>query len=95
LFLAESLAHDDTVFTPIELINSMLLYRLSAENKVVKIPVGAPDIPIKAMTAHGSKGLEFDYVFMPYLNDENWTGRNLIFGRNVSVLPMRIFVVNK
>ncbi len=74
--LAESLAHDDTVFTPIELINSMLLYRLSAENKVVKIPVGAPDIPIKAMTAHGSKGLEFDYVFMPYLNDENWIGKN-------------------
>ena len=28
------------------------------------------------MTAHGSKGLEFDYVFMPYLNDESWIGRN-------------------
>jgi len=27
------------------------------------------------MTAHGSKGLEFDYVFMPYATEEAWIGR--------------------
>jgi DNA helicase-2/ATP-dependent DNA helicase PcrA len=27
------------------------------------------------MTAHGSKGLEFDYVFIPYASEESWVGR--------------------
>src|ERR1019366_3440112 len=30
---------------------------------------------IQAMTAHGSKGLEFDYVFIPYSTEESWIGR--------------------
>ena len=28
------------------------------------------------MTAHGSKGLEFDYVFLPYANEESWIRKN-------------------
>ena len=73
--LAESLAREGSISDPTELIHSMLAYRLSAETHTVKIAVGAPDVPFRAMTAHGSKGLEFDYVFIPYANDESWIGR--------------------
>ena len=73
--LAESLAREGNVNNPSELIKAMLAYRLSAETKTVKVSVGAPDELIEAMTAHGSKGLEFDYVFMPYATEEAWVGR--------------------
>ncbi|MES2315001.1 MAG: ATP-dependent DNA helicase [Patescibacteria group bacterium] len=73
--LAESLAREGNIQNPRELIASLLAYRLSAESKTVKVSVGAPDLPIQAMTAHGSKGLEFDYVFIPYATEESWIGR--------------------
>jgi len=73
--LAESIARDGRIDSPRELIRAMLAYRLSAESKTVKVSVGAPDLPIQALTAHGSKGLEFDYVFIPYATDEAWIGR--------------------
>ena len=31
---------------------------------------------VQLMTAHGSKGLEFDYVFMPNCNKSDWTRKN-------------------
>jgi len=31
---------------------------------------------VQLMTAHGSKGLEFDYVFMPNCNKADWTRKN-------------------
>lgn len=73
--LSESLARDGDIDNPLELVNAMLAYRESAETKTVKVSVGAPDLTIKAMTAHGSKGLEFDYVFIPYAGEEAWIGR--------------------
>lgn len=73
--LAESISRESSVDNPNELISSLLDYRESAESKLVKVSVGAPDLPIKAMTAHGSKGLEFDYIFVPFASDENWVGR--------------------
>ncbi len=73
--LAESLAREGAINDPSILIQSMLAYRTSAETRTVKVSVGAPDVPIRAMTAHGSKGLEFDYVFIPYATDESWIGR--------------------
>jgi DNA helicase II / ATP-dependent DNA helicase PcrA len=73
--LAESIERDAQIDNPLELIRSMLEYKLSAESKSVKVSVGAPDLQIKAMTAHGSKGLEFDYVFIPYANEESWVGK--------------------
>jgi DNA helicase-2/ATP-dependent DNA helicase PcrA len=73
--LAESLSRDGDMNNPTELMEAMLKYRQSAESKTVKVSVGAPDFPVKAMTAHGSKGLEFDYVFIPYANEETWVGR--------------------
>ena len=84
--LAESLARDGDITDPHVLMKSMLAYRLSAESKTVKVSVGAPDLPVRAMTAHGSKGLEFDYVFIPYATEEAWIGR----ARGASfVLPKR------
>jgi DNA helicase-2/ATP-dependent DNA helicase PcrA len=74
--LAESITRDTQIENPSELILKMLEYRQSAESKPVKVSVGAPDLPVKAMTAHGSKGLEFDYVFIPYANDEAWIGKS-------------------
>ena len=73
--LAESLARESDIRDPLELIKGMLAYRTSAESRIVKVTVGAPDVPIRAMTAHGSKGLEFDYVFIPYATEESWVGR--------------------
>ncbi len=73
--LAESLAREGNVQSPLELMKAMLDYRRSAESKTVKVSVGAPDLPISAMTAHGSKGLEFDYVFIPYATEEAWIGK--------------------
>ncbi len=73
--LAESLARDGHIDNPTTLMKAMLAYEQSAETKTVKVSVGAPDLPIRAMTAHGSKGLEFDYVFIPYASEEFWIGR--------------------
>jgi len=73
--LAESIAREGNLGSPRELIQAMLANRLSAESKTVKVSVGAPDLPIQALTAHGSKGLEFDYVFIPYATEEAWIGR--------------------
>jgi DNA helicase II / ATP-dependent DNA helicase PcrA len=70
--LAESLARDLSLSNPRMLMEAMLAYRKSSESKTVKVPVGAPTLPIRAMTAHGSKGLEFDYVFIPYATEEAW-----------------------
>ncbi len=47
-------------------------YRLSAEKKFIKMTVGGGEGNIRVMTAHGSKGLEFDYVFIPYATEESW-----------------------
>ncbi len=73
--LAESLTREGNIKDPAELIKNMLAYRTSAESRTVKVSVGAPDVPIQALTAHGSKGLEFDYVFIPYATEEAWIGR--------------------
>ncbi len=74
--LAESLVRDGDIESPLVLLEQMLAYKESAETKTVKVSVGAPDLSIRALTAHGSKGLEFDYVFMPYATEEAWVGRN-------------------
>ncbi|MDB5259546.1 MAG: UvrD/REP helicase, helicase / ATP-dependent helicase PcrA [Candidatus Taylorbacteria bacterium] len=74
--LAESLARESSIHDPSQLMKQLLEYRLSAETKAVKVTVGAPDVPIHALTAHGSKGLEFDYVFIPHATEEAWVGRN-------------------
>lgn len=84
--LAESVVRDQRITDPADLMRALLAYRQSAETKTVKVSVGAPDSAVVAMTAHGSKGLEFDYVFLPYATEEAWVGR----ARGASfVLPER------
>lgn len=73
--LCESLVRDSSVYSPLELLEGLLSYKKSAESRSVKVSVGAPDLPLKAMTAHGSKGLEFDYVFVAYAVEESWIGK--------------------
>jgi DNA helicase II / ATP-dependent DNA helicase PcrA len=60
---------------PKKLIAELLAYQASAESKSVKVSSGAPDAQIRITTAHGSKGLEYDYVFIPYAVEESWMSR--------------------
>ena len=73
--LSESLARESSVVDPRELLLHMLAYRTSAETRTIKVSVGAPDAQIHALTAHGSKGLEFDRVYIPYATEDAWIGR--------------------
>ncbi len=74
--LAESIVREGSVHDPRELLARLGAYRASSEMRSVKISVGTPDLQVQAMTAHGSKGLEFDYVFIPFATEESWIGRN-------------------
>ncbi len=73
--LAQNLAEQNRIQSPASLIEELLSYRQSAEAKSVKISVGRPESQINIMTAHGSKGLEYDYVFLPYATEEAWLSR--------------------
>lgn len=84
--LTESISRDRNLKNPIELLKALIEYRTSAESRKIKITVGASESHIQAMTAHGSKGLEFDYVFIPFANEENWIGKSR---GNSFVLPRK------
>jgi DNA helicase-2/ATP-dependent DNA helicase PcrA len=73
--LAETIIRESGIENSADLFRALLAYKRSAESKTVKVSVGTPDLPVKVMTAHGSKGLEFDYVFLPYTTEEAWVGR--------------------
>ncbi len=75
LALAQNLAEQNRIQSPAFLIEELLSYRQTAETKSVKISVGQPDSQVNIMTAHGSKGLEYDYVFLPYATEEAWLSR--------------------
>ena len=72
-----SLAARDRAYAddPRRLIEALLSYRATAETRIVKILSGTPDAPVRIMTAHGSKGLEYDEVFLPYAVNESWLTR--------------------
>ncbi|MEI8337692.1 MAG: ATP-dependent DNA helicase [bacterium] len=73
--LSEQIIRQGEISSPSELIKNLLAYKVSAEEKSIKISVGAPETKVLAMTAHGSKGQEFDYVFIPFATDESWVSR--------------------
>ncbi|MEK7575179.1 MAG: ATP-dependent DNA helicase [Patescibacteria group bacterium] len=75
--LASELAGRDRSYAddPRKLIEALLAYKATAENRSVKVLSGTPDAPIRIMTAHGSKGLEYDEVFLPYAVNESWLTR--------------------
>ncbi len=74
--LAEKLIREGNISDPRILIQQLLSYKDSAKNRTIKVPIGVPNLSVRAMTAHGSKGLEFDYVIIPYATEESWVGRN-------------------
>lgn len=73
--LARDLATTSHIESPSVLIKQLLDYRKTAENKTIKIGSGKSDAKIQVMTAHSSKGLEYDYVFLPYALEEYWMRR--------------------
>ncbi|MDD5318352.1 MAG: ATP-dependent DNA helicase [Candidatus Pacebacteria bacterium] len=73
--LALGLCREGDIHDPSLLLDRLMEYKASSENKSVKISVGLSDAQVKVMTAHGSKGLEFDYVFIPYATEESWSSR--------------------
>ncbi|HEY0908493.1 MAG TPA: ATP-dependent DNA helicase [Candidatus Paceibacterota bacterium] len=73
--LAADIAKRGSIESAPQLIAELLAYQASAENKSVKVSSGTPDAQIRITTAHGSKGLEYDYVFIPYAVEESWISR--------------------
>jgi DNA helicase-2/ATP-dependent DNA helicase PcrA len=70
--LSEEIARRSSIEDPSKLMTALLSYATSAESRSVKVSLGAPDARATIMTAHSSKGLEFDYVFMPYSTEDAW-----------------------
>lgn len=87
LGLAERIQRENNINDPILLIEKLLAYKNSTERRTVKVSVGVESAQIKVMTAHGSKGLEFDYVFIPYGTEESWKSRSK---SSYFVLPMTV-----
>lgn len=73
--LSQSLIREYKISSIIELLAKLISYKDSSETKTVKVSIGTNDLSIQAMTAHGSKGLEYDYVYIMYANEERWMGR--------------------
>lgn len=73
--LSEYLIREGDINDPRELLRELLAYKASAEERSIKISVGTPQLRVRAMTAHGSKGLEFDVVFIPFTTESSWVGR--------------------
>jgi DNA helicase-2/ATP-dependent DNA helicase PcrA len=73
--LSRDIAEQSNVSDPKVLIQNLLSYKKSAESKSIKIGVGSVSAPITIMTAHSSKGLEYDNVFLPFATEESWMRR--------------------
>lgn len=74
--LAEDLVRASDIESPATLIKDLLDYRKSAEKRSIKIKTGKIESRVTIMTAHSSKGLEFDSVFLPYATEESWIKKN-------------------
>ncbi len=73
--LAKDLALSKNIEDPRLLIIELLNYRQMAEKRNIKIAAGVADAQVLVMTAHSSKGLEYDYVFLPYATEESWMSK--------------------
>ena len=73
--LSRELAEQRNVSDPRVLITALLSYKKSAESKSIKIGAGSMNAPVTIMTAHSSKGLEYDNVFLPFATEESWMRR--------------------
>ncbi|MFZ2522779.1 MAG: ATP-dependent DNA helicase, partial [Minisyncoccia bacterium] len=74
--LAKEIATGREINDTKTLVKELLSYKITADSKNIKISSGGTDSKIQIMTAHSSKGLEFDYVFIPFALEEYWIRRN-------------------
>lgn len=74
--LAENISSAKAISDPRGLIKELLDFKKSARGRSVKIRSGDPEAKVTVSTAHGAKGLEFDYVFLPYATEEVWISKN-------------------
>ncbi len=70
--LSKDIAEGGSIQDPKILIQELLNYRKTAENKSIKIGSGSINSKVQIITAHSSKGLEYDYVLMPNVTEESW-----------------------
>lgn len=82
--LAFDIAKRTLIQSPRVLIEELLVYKKGAEEKKIKLALGIEGARVEVMTAHSSKGLEYDYVFLPYLTEESWSSGR---GGSSFVLP--------
>ncbi|MEK7642305.1 MAG: ATP-dependent DNA helicase [Patescibacteria group bacterium] len=73
--LAENIATENNLNDARELMQALLDYKKSADYRLIKIISGNTNARVSIMTAHGSKGLEFDYVFLPFSIEEVWLSK--------------------
>jgi DNA helicase-2/ATP-dependent DNA helicase PcrA len=74
--LSREIAERENIQDPAILINELLKYKKTAESKSIKIGSGSVEARVSIMTAHSSKGLEYDFVFLPNATEESWSSRN-------------------
>lgn len=75
--LAKDIAESTNISDPLTIIKELIYYKKTAERKTIKIGSGDSQSKIQIMTAHSSKGLEFDYVFLPFALEEYWMRRKI------------------
>lgn len=73
--ISARLVQESGLDSPAALLQSLMEYEAAAESRGVKIRVGLPDAQVSVMTAHSSKGLEFDYVYVMDATEEAWMGK--------------------
>lgn len=73
--LCDFAAHEAGRTDAVSVSERIFLYADSKKKIPVRIAAGRDDAAIRVLTAHASKGLEFDYVFVPYAVEESWLGR--------------------
>jgi len=56
-------------------VDELLLYRTKAKKQSVKVSLGSATEKVSVLTAHASKGLEFDYVYIPRATESSWLPR--------------------
>jgi DNA helicase-2/ATP-dependent DNA helicase PcrA len=74
--LAKDIAERNSIDDPKKLVTELLNYRKTAESKSIKIGSGSITSKVQIITAHSSKGLEYDYVIMPNVTEESWMAHN-------------------
>ncbi len=72
LTLSEHIATAKKTRDPHTVVSHLLSYQGGKRVKKIFYTVGAESARVFVMTAHGSKGLEYDHVYIPYATEESW-----------------------